>query len=117
MNKKLQPDFLFETSWEICNMLGGIYTVLSTKAKTLKENLGDQLIMIGPEVWKETSENPDFEEDKTLLSHWVEKAHEDGLNFRIGRWKIAGKPIVILVDFTQYFSKKDEIFKEYWETF
>ncbi|MCF8337591.1 MAG: alpha-glucan family phosphorylase [Bacteroidales bacterium] len=117
MNKKLQPDFLFETSWEICNMLGGIYTVLSTKAKTLTENLGDQLIMIGPEVWKETSENPDFEEDKTLLNRWVEKAHEDGLNFRIGRWKIAGKPIVILVDFTQYFSKKDEIFKEYWETF
>ena len=117
MNKNMQPDFLFETSWEICNMMGGIYTVLSTKAKTLKKELGDNLIMIGPEVWKETSVNPDFEEDRSLLSNWTEKAYEDGLNFRIGRWKIAGKPIVILVDFTQYFSKKDEIFKDYWESF
>lgn len=117
MNNKLQPDFLFETSWEVCNMMGGIYTVISTKAKTLKETFGDNLIMIGPEVWKESSGNPVFEEDDSILGDWVNKAREDGLNFRIGRWKIAGEPIVILVDFTQYFSSKNEIFKEYWESF
>jgi len=116
-NNNIKPDFLFETSWEICNMMGSIYTVLSTKAKTLKEKLGDNLIMIGPEVWKETSDNPDFKEDRSLYGPWVEKAHEDGLNFRIGRWNIAGEPIVILVDFTQYFSRKNDIFKEYWESF
>ena len=28
-------DLLIETSWEVCNKVGGIYTVLSTKAKNL----------------------------------------------------------------------------------
>lgn len=117
MKEQLKPDYLFETSWEVCNKVGGIYTVLSTKAKTLKEDLGDNLIMIGPEVWKETSNNPYFEEDKNLYADWQNKALEDGLNIRIGRWKIAGKPVVILVDFTQYFTKKNDIFSEYWEHF
>jgi phosphorylase/glycogen(starch) synthase len=115
MKEQMKPDYLFETSWEVCNKVGGIYTVLSTKAKTLKEQLGDNLIMIGPEVWKETSNNPYFEEDKNLYADWVSKALEDGLNIRIGRWKIAGEPVVILVDFTQYFTQKNDIFSEYWE--
>ncbi|MDE6633075.1 MAG: hypothetical protein K2K23_08770, partial [Muribaculaceae bacterium] len=42
---------LFETSWEVCNKIGGIYTVLSTKARVLKEQFGDNLIFIGPDVW------------------------------------------------------------------
>ncbi len=117
MNKILQPDYVFETSWEICNMVGGIHTVLSTKARTLKEKLGDRLIMIGPEVWKETSEHPNFREEPYLYRNWSEQAKRDGLNFRIGRWKIEGEPVVILVDFTPYFSQKDEIFKEYWERY
>lgn len=117
MINKNMPDYLFETSWEVCNKVGGIYTVLSTKAKTLKKDLDDNLIMIGPEVWKETSDNPYFEEDKSLFFDWKHKAEEDGLHIRIGRWKIAGSPVAILVDFTQYFSQKDEIFKEYWEHF
>ena len=68
MKEQLKPDYLFETSWEVCNKVGGIYTVLSTKAKTLKEDLGDNLIMIGPEVWKETSNNPYFEQHKNLYA-------------------------------------------------
>lgn len=117
MQIKNQPDYLFETSWEVCNKVGGIYTVLSTKAKTLKSQLGDNLIMIGPEVWKETSNNPYFEEDKNIFPEWTARAHEDGLNIRIGRWKIAGNPVVILVDFTQYFTQKNKIFSEYWESY
>ena len=43
-------DLLFESSWEVCNKIGGIYAVLSTKARQLKEQLGDRLIFIGPDV-------------------------------------------------------------------
>ncbi|MDE5927057.1 MAG: hypothetical protein K2G98_01130, partial [Duncaniella sp.] len=32
-----RPELLFEVSWEVCNKIGGIYTVLSTKAKTLQK--------------------------------------------------------------------------------
>ena len=45
----LFPDYIFESSWEVCNKVGGIYTVLSTRAKTLVEQLGDKLIFIGPD--------------------------------------------------------------------
>ena len=53
------PDYVFQASWEVCNKVGGIYTVLSTHAKTLNEQLNDKLIYIGPDVWKD-KENPLF---------------------------------------------------------
>lgn len=116
MNEKklLTPGYLFEVSWEVCNMVGGIHTVISTKAKTLVDELKDNYILIGPDVWKETSENPEFMEDKSIYRSWREKAEKEGLRFRVGKWKISGAPIVILVDFTPYFQQKDQIFTEFW---
>ena len=34
---KMNPDYIFESSWEVCNKVGGIYTVLSTRANTLQQ--------------------------------------------------------------------------------
>ena len=116
-NNNISPDYIFETSWEVCNKVGGIYTVISTKAISLVETFGDNYILIGPDVWKETHENPEFIEDHQLFRPWREKAADDGLKFRIGRWNIAGEPIVILIDFTPYFSQKNEIFSHFWETY
>lgn len=118
MERQLEhPDFLFEISWEICNKVGGIYTVLSTKSGLLYNTFGDSQIYIGPDVWMETTQTPDFEEDKELFKTWTTKAHADGLLFRIGRWQVPGKPIVILVDFRQYFQNRNVIFAEYWEKY
>ena len=47
----LAPDYVFESSWEVCNKVGGIYTVLSTRAKTLQEMMNDRIIFIGPDCW------------------------------------------------------------------
>ena len=63
---KLFPDYIFESSWEVCNKVGGIYTVLSTRAKTLTEKLQDHLIFIGPDCWGDKV-NPYFSEDTTLM--------------------------------------------------
>ena len=114
---RIKADYIFETSWEICNMVGGIHTVISTKALNLVKEYGDKLLLIGPDVWKETHNNPEFLEDVSLFKVWKEKANEDGLRIRTGRWNIAGKPVVILVDFTPYFSRKDKIFAELWEKY
>ena len=64
---RMKPDLIFETSWEVCNQIGGIYTVISTKAKSMVEEFGDKYVLIGPDVWKETKANPDFIEDKNAL--------------------------------------------------
>lgn len=106
---------LIEVSWEVCNKVGGIYTVVASKAKTLSEKY-DQVIMIGPELAKD-EENRDFIEDKTLFESWRMIAHDNGLKFRIGRWNIASNPITILVDFTSLFKDKNAIFAELWEKF
>ncbi len=113
----MKPDYIFEVSWEVCNKVGGIYTVLSTKARQLTERFGDHYILLGPDVRKETDEDPDFIEDKTLMIAWQEKAASEGLHFHIGRWNISGRPIVIQVDFTTFFPNKNKIFAKFWETY
>ena len=113
---KMTPDYIFEVSWEVCNKVGGIYTVLSTRAKTVLEKTGAQLIFIGPDVWKDT-ENPLFKEDKRLLAGWRKKATEEGFEIRIARWNIPGNPIAVLVDFTPYYNIKNEIYSEAWNLF
>ncbi len=113
----LSPDYIFEVSWEVCNKVGGIYTVISTKAPSIFEKLKDNYILIGPDVWKETRSNPEFIEDKYLYKSWCEKAESEGLKFKIGRWNIAGKPIVVLVDFTTFFAQKDLVFSNLWEKY
>ena len=113
----MKPDYIFETSWEICNKIGGIYTVISTKAKSIVKEHGDSYIVIGPDVWKETTPNPDFLEDESLFADWKASALEEGLKVRTGRWNIEGKPLVFLVDFTTLYAKKDEIFAHCWETY
>ncbi len=113
----LKPDYIFEVSWEICNKVGGIHTVISTKAKTIEEEYGNKYILIGPDVWKETSHNPEFIEEKNRFKSWREKAEKKGLYFKVGRWNISGSPIVILLDFTTFFATKDSIFAELWESY
>ncbi|MFA6949115.1 MAG: alpha-glucan family phosphorylase [Lentimicrobiaceae bacterium] len=112
-----RPDYIFETSWEICNKVGGIYTVISTKAPSVQKEFEDNYLLIGPDVWKETRNNPDFVEDKYIYRSWRENAEAQGLRLRIGRWNIKSKPIVILVDFTQYFQTKDKILARFWELY
>ena len=86
-NTKLSPDFIFESSWEVCNKVGGIYTVLSTRAKTLQDAMPDKLVFIGPDFWQE-KENPLFIEDKKMWKPWTTKARKEGLDVRVGRWNI-----------------------------
>jgi glycosyltransferase involved in cell wall biosynthesis len=121
VKKLLNPDFIFESSWEVCNKVGGIYTVLSTRAKTLQEAHQDHVIFIGPGLWKREDgnytkeESPYFKEDKSLFADWQKEAKEDGLQVRVGRWTVPGEPIAILVDFVPFFEKKNEIYGWLWE--
>ena len=119
----LKPDYIFESSWEVCNKVGGIYTVLSTRAKTLQAVLRDKVVFIGPGLWKRDDgkytkeESPYFKEDRSLFAEWQWEAKENGLNVRIGRWMVPGEPIAILVDFVPFFEKKNEIYGWLWENY
>ena len=110
------PDVVFETSWEVCNKVGGIYTVLSSRAKTLQERFGDHLVFIGPDVWT-GKENPLFHEDPKLHEKWRMDALREGFAVRIGRWAVPGQPVAVLVDFRGFFAQKESIYAQAWENF
>ena len=109
-------DFIFETSWEVCNKVGGIYTVLSTRAKTLQEIMRDRIVFIGPDCFN-GEENPYFFEDKELFNDWLAIAKHDGLSLKIGRWNTPGTPIAFLVDFKASYADKNKFYGELWERY
>ena len=116
-----KPDYIFESSWEVCNKVGGIYTVLSSRAKTLQEEMKDHIIFIGPDCWKE-KECPYFKEDNSIFAEWQWAAKEGNneqglpaLKVRVGRWTVPGEPIAILVDFVPFFEQKNDIYTWLWE--
>lgn len=114
----LDFDLLIETSWEVCNKVGGIYTVLSTKARTLQKYYKDKVIFIGPDVWTEEHPSPDFIESKSLLKKWRDQLMlTQGVTVRVGRWDVPGKPIAILVGFQSMFAYNNRLYARMWELY
>ena len=113
----LKPDFLFEISWEVCNKIGGIHTVLTSKMYSLAEDLKNAYVFIGPDLIKENEINTEFIENHQILKSWKKYAGDEGLGIRIGHWNVEGRPLVVLVDYTRFFSEKDRIFAEFWEDY
>lgn len=111
-------DLLFETSWEVCNKVGGIYTVLSTKANTLQTICKDKVIFVGPDLSAAENMPADFLPSGTLLSGWRKKADlPQGITVRIGRWNIPGQPIAVLVKFDSLYKYKNELYGRMWQAF
>lgn len=118
MDNHADVDWLIETSWEVCNKVGGIYTVLSTKAKNLHKLYGDRLIFIGPDVWSETNPSPFFRECPRLLKQWRSSlCLPEGVTVRVGRWEVPGKPLAILVKFDGMYALKDSFYGRMWELY
>ena len=111
------PAYLFEVSWEVCNKVGGIHTVISTKVLSLAGEFKNNHILIGPDVWRYNEPNPEFTEDAHLFKSWRVKAAQEGLRIKVGRWNVAGNPVAILVDFTSFIPQKDQILTSFWEKF
>ena len=117
MKKDLMlPDYLFEISWEVCNKVGGIYTVLSTKAETLSKIDSINTIYLGPDLW-EGKENSLFTEDKRLWKKWRNSIADEKFKVRCGYWEIPGRPKVILVDFDAFYSEKESFYYMLWDNF
>ena len=111
----MQPDYIFETSWEVCNRVGGIYAVLSTRAASMQAEHPDKVFFFGPDF----GEHSDiyFKEDKSLLKDWRLKIEDLRIPVRIGRWDVPGQPIAILLKFDALWAKKDEIYAWAWDKF
>lgn len=105
----MQPDYIFETSWEVCNRVGGIYTVLSTRAASMQRAYKDKVIFFGPDLGEKSDIY--FKESKSLLRDW----RPNGV--RVGRWRVPGNPIVVLLRWDHLLPQKDMIYSHFWERY
>ena len=111
-----KPAF-FEISWEVCNMVGGIHTVLASRVREVQERHGeDGYIAFGPDVPRAEGVAPEFRLDvwdRELLDSL--KDHEVGVV--MGRWLVPGEPRCLLINQSRLYQRKDEILGFYWEEF
>lgn len=115
-NYMQKPDYIFETSWEVCNKVGGIYAVLSTRAKEMMEYVEGNVMFIGPELWFD-EESPYFEHTAELPIFATYMANNYNLKVRIGRWMVPGRPLAVLVDYRPLFEKRDKIYSDVWNEY
>ena len=108
----MQPDYIFETSWEVCNRVGGIYAVLSTRAASMQAEHPDKVFFFGPDFGDHSDIY--FHEDKRLIKKWQAPAD---IPVRIGRWQVPGEPIAILLKFDALWPQKDAIYAWAWNKF
>ncbi len=114
---KIECDKLFEVSFEVCNRVGGIYRVLESKADKMIAHYKDRYFLIGP-YYKEKARG-EFKEEAppSEIRKVFQKLEVEGIRCHYGKWLIKGKPTTILVDFSDYFYKINDIKKELWENF
>jgi len=107
---------IFEVSWEVCNKVGGIHTVISTKAKSLVDLHGDDYVAVGPWLLSTSERNLEFEEERGFQA-FCESCRAMGIPVRVGRWRIPGRPRTILIEFSKLYEKKDGVLTKLWEDY
>ncbi|MBT3406960.1 glycosyltransferase [Candidatus Woesearchaeota archaeon] len=111
-----KADYLFEASWEVCNKVGGIFTVVKSKAALINDNY-QNYFLIGP-YFKEKADTS-FESDTVPLE--FEKVFQDlakeGITCHYGKWLIKGEPKTILIDSSGLADKKNDLKSLYWDKF
>ena len=104
---------LFEVSWEVCNKVGGIYSVVSSKALQAVEQFGEDYFLLGPSL----AENVGFEEtDENIWDSLRLAFATKDLKCRMGRWNIPGRPKAILVDFAKRYSS-NQLLYDLWKNY
>jgi glycogen(starch) synthase len=111
------PDFVFEVSWEVCNKVGGIHTVLKSKIPQMIKENGERYCLVGPYFhdrvrgeFEELIMPDEYREGAEELRSW-------GIVPHYGKWLTEGNPQTLLLDFQPFFAQKDNIKRELWEKF
>ncbi|MBE9465849.1 glycosyltransferase [Dyadobacter subterraneus] len=115
--KTTKKNVLFEIAWEVCNQVGGIYTVIRTKVPAMVEKWDDNYYLLGPYFEKKAS--AEFEEitdlDDTNVGKTVRRLREMGYTVHYGFWLVTGKPRVVLFDLESINHELDTIKYNLWE--
>ncbi|WP_341226372.1 glycogen synthase [uncultured Arcticibacterium sp.] len=113
--RKQSKEVLFELAWEVCNQVGGIYTVIRSKVPAMVEKWGDDYCLIGP--YFDQTASIEFEEssDDSPFCKAAEELKKSGITVYYGHWLVTGRPRMILIDFAKALEGIDNLKFELWE--
>ena len=90
---------LVEVAWEVCNQVGGIYTVIRSKAPTLVKNHGENFCMVGPYINKSISAELEIiNEPVDAFAMAAANLRKKGYDVAYADWLITGRPKVVLLN-------------------
>src|SRR5690606_12289743 len=106
----INKTLLVEVSWEACNQVGGIYTVLRSKAPTMVKKFGENYCLVGPHVHTNVStEFDEITDSDHPIAQAVKKMRELGFDVKFGRWLVTGRPYLVLINPFSVFDKLGEL--------
>ena len=115
-NQEIENTLLVETAWEVCNQVGGIYTVIRSKVPATVKRWGDNYCLIGP--YLDNSVMAVFEPITDLTSdpfgRAVAKLQNLGIEVHYGHWLVTGRPRVVLLNPFNVYDKLPEIKTDLW---
>ena len=95
--------------------MGGIYTVIKTKAPVTVQEYGDRYCLIGPLSYKSAPMEVESVEPETPeLADSLKSMRDRGVKYLYGRWLIEGGPRVLLFDTGSCFNRLDEWKSDLW---
>ena len=107
--KDVENPMLFEIAWEVANKVGGIYTVLKSKAAVTVEEFGERYLLMGPLApLTADAEVEELEPESEQLCETINSMRDRGVHIVYGRWLIDGAPRVILFDINSVLYRVDE---------
>ena len=111
--------FLFEIAWEVCNQVGGIYTVIRSKVPSVIQKWGkENYCLIGPYFADQAAAHFDPATDySTPIGKAVLKLQERGFDIHYGQWIISGRPNVVLFNPYSVFDMLNEIKHFLWKDY
>jgi len=113
---KLKDLLLAEIAWEVCNQVGGIYTVIRSKVPSMMERWGDCYSLIGPYFHQQAqSEFEPTDDYSSPFGQAVLKMRNMGFEVHYGHWLVTGKPLVVLLNPYSVFDRLGEIKFNLWE--
>ena len=110
---------LFEVAWEVCNQVGGIYTVIRSKVPSVINKWGkDNYFLIGPYFEDQAAAHFDAATDfSTPIGKAVLKMQERGFDVHYGQWIVSGRPNVVLFNPYSVYDKLGEIKHFVWQDY
>ncbi|RRB12927.1 glycogen synthase [Larkinella knui] len=108
---------LIEVAWEVCNQVGGIYTVIRSKVPSMVEKWDTDYILLGPYFPQRAAVEfePITHDDGTEIGRVVLSMRSRGLEVQYGHWLITGKPRVVLFGIASLGTAIDQVKFQLWE--